>query len=99
MKEKTYIKNWRLAWIPNVRVTAEKIALKTPSEVENSGCKTIQASVPGNFELDFMREGLLDDIYFGENSVKAQKNENLHLYYFTEFFYEKREGFDNKGHY
>ncbi|MBQ9714190.1 MAG: hypothetical protein IJV83_02595 [Clostridia bacterium] len=95
MKEKTYIKNWRLAWIPNVRVTAEKIALKTPSEVENSGCKTIQASVPGNFELDFMREGLLDDIYFGENSVKAQKNENLHLYYFTEFFYEKREGFDS----
>ena len=95
MKKNVYIGNWRLAWLPNAKVNSENVVLKTPMDVEQGGYPTIAASVPGNFELDFMREGLMDDIYFGDNSVKAQKNENLHLYYFTEFTYEKQDGFDS----
>ncbi len=94
MKKNIYIENWRLAWLPNAQVVGEGVVLKTPADVEKGGYQTILASVPGNFELDFMREGLMEDIYFGDNSIKAQKNENLHLYYFTEFTYEKQEGFD-----
>ncbi len=94
MKKNVNIGNWRLAWLPNAQVSGENIQLKTPADVEKGGYQTIAAIVPGNFELDFMREGLMDDIYFGDNTVKAQKNENLHLYYFTEFTYEKQNGFD-----
>ena len=94
MKKNIYIENWRLAWLPNAQVIGENVCLKTPADVEKGRYQTITASVPGNFELDFMREGLMDDIYFGDNSVKAQKNENLHLYYFAEFIYTGQDGFD-----
>lgn len=95
MKEKIRIENWRLAWLENAEVKAKNIDLRTPSDVLMGGYPTIEASVPGNFELDFMREGIIEDIYFGENSVKMQKLENLHLYYFTKFTYAKKEGFDS----
>lgn len=95
MKERLSIENWRLAWIPNAEVKEKNISLKTPTDVKESGCKIITASVPGNFELDFMREGLLEDVYFGTNTIKTQELENLHLYYFTEFVYEKKAGFDS----
>ena len=94
MKKNVYIENWRLAWLPNAQVIGENVCLKTPADVQKGCYQTITASVPGNFELDFMREGLMDDIYFGDNSVKAQKNENLHLYYFAEFTYTGQDGFD-----
>ena len=42
-----------------------------------------------------MRKGLLDDVYMGANSVKTQKLENLHLYYFTEFDYASKTGHDS----
>ena len=95
MKENVYIHNWSLAWLPNNEITANGIVLKTPADVLNGGYRTIPATVPGNFELDFMREGLLDDVYMGANSVKTQVLENLHFYYFTEFEYTKKDGFDS----
>ena len=73
MKKEIRIENWRLAWLENAEVKAKNIDLRTPSDVLMGGYPTIEASVPGNFELDFMREGIIEDIYFGENSVKLQK--------------------------
>jgi DNA polymerase-1 len=32
-----------------------------------------------------MREKIIDDLYFGTNTIKAQKLENLHVYYFSKF--------------
>ena len=87
MRKKVNLENWRLAWVENATLRQEKIALKTGADVRAYGCKTIDATVPGNFEIDFMREGLLDDIYMGTNTLQTQKLENLHLYYFTEFTY------------
>ena len=95
MKNTIRIDNWKLAWIENATVVKNAISLKTPKEVKKGKYKTITASVPGNFELDFMREGLLEDVYMGANSVKTQKLENLHLYYFTEFTYEPKAGLDS----
>ena len=91
MKNTVRIDKWQLAWIENATVNKKAISLKTPKDVKKGKYQTIQATVPGNFELDFMREGLLDDVYMGENSVQTQKLENLHLYYFTEFSYEPKE--------
>ena len=94
MKKNVYIENWQLAWLENAAVKANAVCLTTPEEVQNYGCKVIGATVPGNFEIDFMREGLLDDIYMGANSIKTQDLENLHFYYFTEFTYEADESKD-----
>ncbi len=94
MKKEICIDGWKLAWLENSVVREKGICLQTPTDVEKGGYKTITASVPGNFELDFMREGLMDDIYVGTNAVEAQKYENLHLYYFTQFAFDKKEGFD-----
>ena len=94
MKNSIRIDNWQLAWIENATVNKKAISLKTPKDVKKGKYKSIKASVPGNFELDFMREGLLDDVYMGTNSVQTQKLENLHLYYFTEFSYEAKKDCD-----
>ena len=94
MKHSIAIGNWSLAWIENAQVKAERVCLKTPEDIKNGCYRTIKASVPGNFELDFMREGMIDDIYWGQNTVKAQRFENLHLYYFTDFDYEQMPGMD-----
>ena len=95
MKQTVTIKNWRLAWVTNHQCKESAIQWKKPADVEKSGYKIIPATVPGNFELDFMREGLLEDVYFGTNSIKTQKLENLHLYYFTEFEFVKKNGLDS----
>lgn len=51
--------------------------------LENSGLPVIDASVPGNFELDLMREGLLEDLYYSVNTLKAQELEDVHVCYYT----------------
>lgn len=90
MKNTVKIEDWQLAWVENKMVDKQNVCLKTPADVRKLGCQTIMASVPGNFELDFMREGLLDDVYVGVNTLKTQELENLHLYYFTQFSYQKQ---------
>jgi len=94
MKQTVKINDWKLSWIENAKVKREQICLKTPADVANGGFRAIRASVPGNFELDFMREGILEDVYWGQNTVKTQRLENLHLYYYTDFTYEQRDGMD-----
>ena len=78
----TSIENWKLAYVDNGAYKAEKLQLKTPCEIEQRGLPVIKASVPGNFELDFMREGIIEDVYFGINAIKTHRLENLHFYYF-----------------
>lgn len=80
---------WQLALSPNS--VCRDMDVRTRADIENAGFYTCPAEVPGNFELDLMREGKLDDLFFGENTLKAQKLENLHLWYFTEFTAEKDE--------
>ena len=94
MERSVLVEGWRLAWKENAKVCAEGFAPKTVQEVEDSGLRILQATVPGSYELDFMREGILEDVYFGANVLETQKLENLHLYYFTEFTFDKRAGFD-----
>ncbi len=85
---------WSLAIIPNKTVKEEKIEPVTAEEVRNNPYGVIPAEVPGNFELDMMRAGLLPDLYCGDNILKAQELENRHLWYAAEFETEPRAGFD-----
>ena len=75
--------NWSLATAPNNVCREMNISCK--KDIENAGFEIIHAQVPGNFELDLMREGKIPDLFYSVNTLKAQELENLHVYYFTEF--------------
>ncbi|MBO5270863.1 MAG: hypothetical protein J6B77_08760, partial [Clostridia bacterium] len=90
MENVILVENWKLAIVPHSDVRNGFYA-KTIDELRLSGRRIFDASVPGNFELDLVREGMLDDPYYGENILKLQKLEHLHLWYFTTFSAEERE--------
>lgn len=73
--------NWRMAIVPHIA----HFAARTIAELEQSGHTVIPSQVPGNFELDMVRAGLLEDTYYGDNVLKVQKLENRHVWYFTTF--------------
>ncbi len=76
---------WKLYYEQNSICKDFAYNMATTSELERAKLKCIDACVPGNFELDMQREGLLPDLYFGKNSLIARKLENLHLWYTTSF--------------
>lgn len=56
--------------------------IKTHSDLKKHKLKKITGTVPGNFELDFSAAGILpDDLFYGQNILKVQDFENLHLFY------------------
>ena len=73
---------WKLAFCENYK--CEKLDVRSRSDIERLGFPVISARVPGNFETDMMRAGLLPDLFFSDNTLLAQKLENLHLWYMTE---------------
>lgn len=83
MNMQTNVFNWSLAAAPNNICREMNVSCK--KDIENAGFEIIHAGVPGNFELDLMREGKIPDLFYSVNTLKAQELENLHVYYFTEF--------------
>ena len=45
----------------------------------------LDAAVPGDWPLDYVRAGLFDDPYFGDNYLKLRDYENSHVYYAVRF--------------
>lgn len=89
--EKILLNSWRMTFAQNSHVVKNKISLTTTESILSSGQTIIPASVPGNFELDFSKAGLLpEDIFFGDNITKVQDFEKTHLWYFTEFELEDK---------
>lgn len=72
---------WFFAYAPHE--AAIEVNLKTIEEIESSGFPCIAATVPGNFEIDLMREKKIEDLHFSTNTFSAQKWETTHLWYFT----------------
>ncbi len=76
---------WKLYYEENCICKDSAENITSVSELQQVGFKCIDACVPGNFELDMQREGLLPDLYFGKNPLLARNLENLHLWYTTNF--------------
>ena len=96
MAVKNKLGNWKLVVMKHDDVSERAFEPKTAEEILASGCKIINATVPGNLELELMKDGTIpENIYFGENILKAQEVEDLHMWYFTEFEYEDngKDGF------
>ena len=84
--------NWSLAYEQNFK--CKDMEIRTIDDICNAGFEIIKnASVPGNVEIDLMREGKLPDIYFSTNTLEAQKLENMHYWYFTEIEIEDTESY------
>lgn len=76
---------WTLYFEQNRNCEAVACEISTVSQLKKQGYKSINAQVPGNFEIDMQREGLLPDLFIGKNPLKARELENLHLWYTTTF--------------
>jgi Beta-galactosidase/beta-glucuronidase len=76
--------DWRLAYGEHGLFDCE---LTCVWDVTAAGLPVIAAVVPGNFELDLERAGVIGEIYYGTNILDIQKYENYHMYYFCEFDY------------
>lgn len=57
----------------------------TAAALRQSGFSYVPAIVPGNFEIDLERAGIIGDIFFGTAPLEAQKRENYHLWYTRTF--------------
>lgn len=80
---------WKIAYAPNFECADKKYT--AVEELYKSGFEIINASVPGNFELDLMNAGKIDDLYYSTNTLKAQKLENMHIWYFCRFKAEENQ--------
>lgn len=60
-----------------------------PDELGKVNFQKIKALVPGNVEIDLMREGLLPDISIGNNIFMLRKYETYQWWYTRNFFIDK----------
>jgi beta-mannosidase len=59
------------------------------NNVQDYDVPVIPAQVPGNFELDYVKAGLLDDLFYADNILKLQDFENSHVFYSLKFQWNK----------
>ena len=71
---------WRLYLCENKDYSGTE-PITTEQQLKLRGYRKISARVPGNFELDLERAGLLEDLFYDQNTLKAQELENRHLWY------------------
>ena len=72
------IQNWTMSYIHDDCVQKE---LTTFSLVLQAGGAAYPAEVPGNFELDLVRAGVLPDPFQGEAILQLQEFEDCHVFY------------------
>lgn len=86
MIDKTLLNGeWRLYIAENKDCVQYADSVNTEKALKKKGLSSISAVVPGNFELDMFRAGLIDDPFYSQNPLKVQKLENRHLWYVREF--------------
>ena len=78
---------WKIAYAHHKDCCGKQYC--TIHHLEKSGFDILPASVPGNFELELMKAGKLEDLYFGTNTLKAQELEDVHVWYYTKVRIEK----------
>jgi len=76
---------WKLFYAENRNVKKIKEDITTTADAKRLIFSSVDGAVPGNFELDLHRAGLIGDPYFGTNTLEMQKLENLHLWYCRTF--------------
>ncbi len=65
------------------------------SDIEKSGMKIIPAEIPGNFELDLERAGIVPEIFYAQNIYKLYEYETCHMFYYRTFEYKADSNYDD----
>ena len=79
---------WKLGLIDNSELVKRNIAITSANQLKQSGITVIPGSVPGNFELDMQTAGMIEDPFFGMNTLAMQDLEAKHLFYSLKFDYD-----------
>ena len=66
--------------------------ITSEGQARSSGLDILKARVPGNFELDLHRNGVIDEPFFGMNIAGLTRFESAHIWYFTRFQASARDG-------
>ena len=78
---------WKLMVLDDRALTSE---IRTAEDFSRYDSPVLDASVPGDWPLDYVRAGLLEDPYFGANYLRLRDYENSHVYYALRFFWPER---------
>ena len=79
---KQKIENWQVKVLPHDECPAE---VRTEADWLALNAEALAASVPGEWILDYVREGIFPDPYFGDNYIDLMNYERHHAFYFTKF--------------
>ena len=85
---------WRLFVEQHKKCAEIAPTLTTITALEQTDFYQTKGTVPGNFELDLVRDGVLPDPFLGENPLLLQQYENRHLWYATTFSSPAKSGED-----
>ena len=78
---------WKCACIGHNDQLKKKLVIHSAEDVAAAGLDVIDATVPGNFELDLYNAGKIEDPYFADNVYSMQDFENQHVFYWRDFEY------------
>lgn len=83
---------WKIAYEENYKCKDYADDIYDIKTLKSKNLPEINATVPGNFELDLYKEGIIEDPFFGLNPLKMQDWENRHVWYFNEFYLDETDG-------
>lgn len=78
---------WKLFIAEEGEYLCDYSALTTGEQLEKSDFLKIKGNVPGNFELDMQAAGIIPDLFYGKEILRAQELEYRHLWYCRLFDY------------
>lgn len=83
--EKVLSDEWRLMLVDDADLAGE---IRSAADFSRYDSPVVAARVPGDWPLDYLRAGLLEDPYFGDNYLKLRDYENSHVFYAVRFEFD-----------
>lgn len=78
---------WDMTFEHEEKLPCSHALPRTMEQLHAFPAAQISAQVPGNFEIDLQKAGLLDDPFYADNILKVQKLEDCHVWYSRKFTY------------
>ena len=75
---------WKMAFAHDTQLK-DLGEFKNIDAIINSGLDVLECTVPGNFELDLLKNGIIEDPFYGSNVLDLHKFKDCHVWYFTRF--------------
>lgn len=82
VKEMKLERGWKLMVVDDERLAGE---ITTAADFAGYDAPVLEASIPSDWPLEYVRNGLMDDPFFGDNFLRLRDWETCHVYYATAF--------------